>query len=1105
MSLAGSAARLVDLRPGEAPAFRLLAALFFVTGLGNVFGGTAAESVFLKIAGVGLLPTFFVASEIGIASASLALAWLSARVRPTLSLLLLLVSGAAVTAALAPALGLELRWVAFALYLLFQVVSIGTYIQLGCTLPGYLDLGQLKRQLPVLYAVAAAGRIAGGLAIPALVRAAGNTGLLVLWAVCLVSTAGVVRAFDERIKPLPRPGGADRTEGGPLLRLMRRYTLMPLFLTFVGVATLLFRVADFHSGRLLVSIYTTQEGLSAFYGKFSAASSVAAVAIGTLLAPWMLARLGVGRTLAGLPAFSLAIGLALALSPGLAAAMLARFNTAVVRATLLQPALDVLRNALPARLGRATITIASSAVIPGATALVWLLLRALGPDASDRTLGAVSLAAAAGLCGLSVPMARAYGRALILILESRQLARARSAVAAGPALDGAPAAQAEARVALPPATLEALLARVRSADPEESELAAMILARAREPRLASPLREALVQCRDGRAAAHLASAPGVLADPVVAELVVRQMEAHAGAGGSSGEGAPLVEVVAHLGRLGDSRFAALLARLASASDPWVRAEALVGLARTGEGDPDGVRRLDDDVAPWEEARASERAPPARDPERARAAIHALARLGVPGAIDRIAPLVRAPELSRAALAALVRLDTAPTEDRLATYEQALACPDGTVRDAAITLLARADPARAAATFVGLLAHPRGSVVAAAAGHLSRAWREALPLLEELLAHPGAPVAARREALALLALWHQGERVTVHARTTVAGAYRALDRLVRLSSRGLPASPARELLEAVLAQRAREALTTAAGALLALHDPGERATVLAGLASTDRALRARALEALAGVLPGDLAAPLVRPFESWDPPELVAHGLKLRILDDAGPPAEVLGELASGPDPYTAAAAAYLMGARPTAASAAAVAAGLDPVARDAVGSGTAAATPSAARGSDSMTTLEKLMFLRSVDLFRQFAVEDLKLIGEIGREVELAAEQVLFRAGDAADRVWVLVRGNVSLYVEKDGSFHLITLLGERDCFGEVAVFDGGAHPASARVEQDGLALVIDREDMLSLIREYPSLALAFLAELAQSLRRLQGRIQLLENAMQAQSAPAPP
>ena len=149
-----------------------------------------------------------------------------------------------------------------------------------------------------------------------------------------------------------------------------------------------------------------------------------------------------------------------------------------------------------------------------------------------------------------------------------------------------------------------------------------------------------------------------------------------------------------------------------------------------------------------------------------------------------------------------------------------------------------------------------------------------------------------------------------------------------------------------------------------------------------------------------------------------------------------------------------------------------------------------------MQTLDKLIFLKSVELFRDFPVEDLSLIADVAREVPLANDAELFREGEPADRLWLLVSGNVTLYTDKAGQFHLITVLSERDAAGDVALFDGGVHPASGRVEQAGLALVLERDDLLALVRDYPSLAVAFLTQLAQTVRRFQGRIALMEDAM---------
>lgn len=987
----------------------------------------------MRVVGVAWLPTFFVLSDVLIAAGSLALG--GGRMRPLTPFRVLLPGAALGVLAFWPFLGAGAGPV-FLLYLLYQSASILTLIYTGQYLGLYLDIGQAKRQLPALYALSSLGVIGGGLAVGALVARAGNAGLLAGWALASVAQLVIIERFDRRVKPLPGALGGGREQEGALAPLARRYRLFPLLLAFLGVSTVTFRLMDLHANRLLAQAYPTQEALSAFYGTFGAAGACVGAFVGWVVTPRMLATLGVGRTLLALPLACELVGVALAASPGKAAAIAARGCASVLRGALLNPTLDILRSALPSRLVSAAILVSSGLVIPAGTVVVWILTWAAGANASDAVLGELVLVSALALVALAPWLARAYATVLLQVLESRQLSSLRQG--------GALAIQ------LPKEAVEDLLRRVRGADPLGAELAAELLAGARDAVLANALREALAACREHRVARALLRNEDVLASPAVADLLVGRM---AKGGAAAGGPTALAVVAEHAARRPQAGWLPLLEKLAVHEDPWVRAEALVGVARHRAIEPERRDALLADLA-------------SAAPERVRPALRAAAGLKLAEAIPPAVALLAHRELATDALGALAQLDAQPATERLEAYERAVASASPAAREAACALIARAPVERAVDRFVRLLARSQPSVLAQARAYLSQHWQEALPRVQAELASPTAPLGARREALALLAHWHQEPMLAAQAAAWTARGYAATLRLARLRgeaslSKG-QAQAAAGFLDAVLAQRAAEAFALAAEAQLLLYRPSCRATVMHGLRSSDRGLRARALEALAASLPPGAAA-LARAFDDVPAAEMVEQGRRLGLLPPGQSLPPLLEELAADPDPYL---------------------------------SGAAAAIRTPKEGPGPMTTLDKLIFLKSVELFREFPVEDLHLIADAARETELAAGAELFRAGEPADRVWLLVSGAVTLYVETGGRFHLVTVAAERDAVGEVALFDGGGHPASARVDDAGTALVLERDDLLALVRDYPSLALAFLARFAQSMRLMQGRSQLLEESM---------
>ena len=130
-------------------------------------------------------------------------------------------------------------------------------------------------------------------------------------------------------------------------------------------------------------------------------------------------------------------------------------------------------------------------------------------------------------------------------------------------------------------------------------------------------------------------------------------------------------------------------------------------------------------------------------------------------------------------------------------------------------------------------------------------------------------------------------------------------------------------------------------------------------------------------------------------------------------------------------------------------------------------------------------FLADVALFRALDDEDrVNLAGTMDVQ-PVAKGSTLFQQGDAGDSLFVVREGLVELYV-KDHAGQEIVLhhVGPGDAFGELSLLDGRPRTATARVVEDSELLVLDREDLLNLVRKTPDVALDVLAHMSQETRR---------------------
>jgi CRP/FNR family transcriptional regulator, cyclic AMP receptor protein len=132
-----------------------------------------------------------------------------------------------------------------------------------------------------------------------------------------------------------------------------------------------------------------------------------------------------------------------------------------------------------------------------------------------------------------------------------------------------------------------------------------------------------------------------------------------------------------------------------------------------------------------------------------------------------------------------------------------------------------------------------------------------------------------------------------------------------------------------------------------------------------------------------------------------------------------------------------------------------------------------------ITTVEKVLFLKSVDLFSQIPGEDLAQIAlitsEEGREV---GEDVVVE-GEVGDALYIVLEGKVKVH-RKDKD---IATLGSRECFGEMALLDAAPRSATVTAEDNVTLLKISREDFQEIMQEKHAIADGVIKVLTRRLR----------------------
>ena len=132
----------------------------------------------------------------------------------------------------------------------------------------------------------------------------------------------------------------------------------------------------------------------------------------------------------------------------------------------------------------------------------------------------------------------------------------------------------------------------------------------------------------------------------------------------------------------------------------------------------------------------------------------------------------------------------------------------------------------------------------------------------------------------------------------------------------------------------------------------------------------------------------------------------------------------------------------------------------------------------------RLKALHVTPLFAGLTGHELLPIANAVDVRKVAAGQALFREGDPADALWILVSGEVT--VEAGGQ--LLSNMAPPACFGEIALIDHSTRTASVTATSDVLALTLTAERFDGLVRRHGAIAMGVMRLLADRLRTATAR-----------------
>jgi CRP/FNR family transcriptional regulator, cyclic AMP receptor protein len=85
-----------------------------------------------------------------------------------------------------------------------------------------------------------------------------------------------------------------------------------------------------------------------------------------------------------------------------------------------------------------------------------------------------------------------------------------------------------------------------------------------------------------------------------------------------------------------------------------------------------------------------------------------------------------------------------------------------------------------------------------------------------------------------------------------------------------------------------------------------------------------------------------------------------------------------------------------------------------------------------LSTLEKVIFLKSVDIFSHATIEELGRVAALTEDVHFQPGDIIYREGEPVDAIFLILKGRVAV----EGNGQVVREVDEKQAFGTVGALD---------------------------------------------------------------------
>ena len=135
-----------------------------------------------------------------------------------------------------------------------------------------------------------------------------------------------------------------------------------------------------------------------------------------------------------------------------------------------------------------------------------------------------------------------------------------------------------------------------------------------------------------------------------------------------------------------------------------------------------------------------------------------------------------------------------------------------------------------------------------------------------------------------------------------------------------------------------------------------------------------------------------------------------------------------------------------------------------------------------MSLKQEFELLRRVPIFAEIEPSKLKLLAFMSERVGFDPGKRLMRQGDPADAAYLIIDGHAEVILETPAGPVIVATLGANETVGEMAILGDVPRNATVCAKDRLVALRISKDLFMRMVREFPSMAVSIMQELAHRL-----------------------